>query len=59
MSNNEVGERNKNDEEKQPLQDMDISNIIFIKNPNNELALGNLIIITPLSRILYRRKTPN
>jgi len=59
MSNNEVGERNKNDEEKQPLQDMDISNIIFIKNPNNELALGNLIIITPLSRILYRGKTPN
>ena len=48
MSNNEVAERNKNDEEKQPLQDMDISNIIFIKNPNNELAIGNLIIITRL-----------
>lgn len=48
MSNNEVAERNKNDEEKQPLHDMDISNIIFIKNPNNELAIGNLIIVKPL-----------
>jgi hypothetical protein len=39
MNNNEVAERT-NQDEKQPLQDMDISNMIFIKNPNNELAIG-------------------
>jgi hypothetical protein len=41
MSNNEVVRNsNSNEEEKQPLQDIDISNLIFIKHPNNELALG-------------------
>jgi hypothetical protein len=39
MNNNEV-EQPLNEDEKQPLQDMDISNMIFIKNPNNELAIG-------------------
>jgi hypothetical protein len=27
-------------EEKKPLQDLDISHMIFIKNPNNEMAIG-------------------
>ena len=27
-------------EEKRPLQDLDISHMIFIKNPNNEMAIG-------------------
>jgi hypothetical protein len=31
---------NNSQEEKEPLQDLDISNLIFIKNPNNEFALG-------------------
>src|SRR6476646_9850601 len=27
-------------EEKLPLNDLDLSHLIFVKNPNNELALG-------------------
>lgn len=39
MENEAEGLCNQN-EEKTPLQDLDISNIIFIRNPNNEMALG-------------------
>ena len=53
MSNNEVVQTC-NEEEKQPLQDIDISNLIFIKNPNNELALGNKKLVIILNRILQR-----
>jgi hypothetical protein len=53
MNNNEVAQTC-NEEEKQPLQDIDISNLIFIKNPNNELALGNHKVKFILIRILQR-----
>jgi hypothetical protein len=43
MENEVEGQRHV-DEEKAPLQDLDISNIIFIRNPNNEVALGNILI---------------
>lgn len=32
---------NNDNDEKKPLQDLDISHMIFIKNPNNEMAIGN------------------
>jgi hypothetical protein len=34
--------QNNNHEEKHPLQDLDISNMILIKHPNNEVALGKM-----------------
>lgn len=33
---------NNDNDEKKPLQDLDISHMIFIKNPNNEMAIGNI-----------------
>jgi hypothetical protein len=45
--NNEVNNENINHgeqpiyDEKLPLQDLDLSNLILIKNPNNEVAIGN------------------
>ena len=31
-------------EEKKPLQDLDLSHLIIIKNPNNEVAIGKLLL---------------
>jgi hypothetical protein len=42
VSQNPVNNEN---EEKKPLQDLDISHMIFIKNPNNEMAIGNFSIV--------------
>lgn len=33
---------NNDNDEKKPLHDLDISHMIFIKNPNNEMAIGNI-----------------
>lgn len=32
---------NQNELEKQSLEDLDLSNVMIIKNPNNEVAIGN------------------
>lgn len=42
MSNeaNYLSQNNQNEQEKQPLQDLDLSHLILIKNPNNEVAIG-------------------
>jgi hypothetical protein len=44
MNNNEVIRLNPQLEidEKKPLDDLDLSHLILIKNPNNEMAIGNI-----------------
>jgi hypothetical protein len=43
MNNNEVERFISNQEinEKKTLDDLDLSHLILIKNPNNEMAIGN------------------
>jgi len=35
-----IASNENNPDEKKPLQDLDLSHMINIKNPNNEVALG-------------------